>query len=62
MESFKTVERDNSVGSRECRRKPALPQELRSPVRHVIVRATAVVDIHRVDSRVVEDHETRRSW
>ena len=60
MESVEAVKSESGVRSRECGRKPALPQKLGSPVGHVVVGAITVVDIHRVNAGGVENHETWR--
>lgn len=66
MECVEAVKCENSVRPRECRGKPTLPQKLCFLVGHVVVRALAVVDIHRVNSGGVKNHEIgrprRRAW
>ena len=61
MKCVEAVESESSIWSRECRRKPALPQELRSSVEYVVSWAVAIIDIHSMDTGSVENHEARRS-
>jgi hypothetical protein len=60
MKRVEAVERESGIWSRERRRKPALPQELCSPVEYVVSGAVTIVDIHGMDARSIENHESRR--
>lgn len=57
VECVEAVECKNRVGSRERRRKPAQPQKLGSSIRRIVIRALAVVDINKMDTRGVKNHE-----
>ena len=61
MKCVEAVESEDSIWSREGRRKPALPQELCPSVECVVSWAVAIIDIHSMDTRSVENHEARRS-
>jgi hypothetical protein len=60
MKRVEAVESENGVWPRECRRKPALPQELRSSVKYVVSWAVAIIDTHSMDTGSIENDESRR--
>ena len=53
MKRVKKVKREDSIRSRERRRKPGLPHKLGSSIEYVVVRglrAITVIHIHRMDA------------
>ena len=60
MKCVKAVKSKNGIWSRKCRRKPTLPQELHSLVKYIVSWAVAIIDIHGMDTRSIENHKSRR--
>ena len=60
VERVEAVECKDRVGSRERGREPTQPEKLGSSIRRIVIRALAVVDGNKMDTRGVKDHEIRR--